>query len=164
MRNKILLLCLTTLTTLCQCKKDKSQEYIQLDSPFYASIGQQYILKEDRQHNPNGNLVRHFLFITCTDVEDRRCFVGEGLSGCCPSSTGGLAIASTIIREDNASDSTILPYMPGCTNGQEWDTVNSYAPYYIYHSYKIYLLKIDPWENKAASKDDYRIKYVIKKN
>lgn len=163
MKNKISLLGLTALLIFYGCKKEKGPEGIQLDVPFYATLNNTYILKDERLDTASGNIFKTSLFLKCTEIYDNRCFVGEGFSGCCPSSTGGFAKVYTQIYEDHP-DSTYVGAIIGCTNGQEWDTTNSNTPHFIRNGYKIFFLKLDPWENKAASKEDYKVKYVIKRN
>lgn len=160
---KNLIFTATLLAFICQCKKEKSPESVQLDVPFYASIGNTYVLKDERPDS-NGNLIKTSLFVKCTDVIDNRCFVEGSSPNCCMSSTGGLAKVYTQIYEERP-DSTYLTGVIGCTTtGQERDTINNNWPCFIRNGYRIFFLKLDPWEKEAASKEDYRIKYVIKRN
>ncbi|HLP51417.1 MAG TPA: hypothetical protein VK154_11065 [Chitinophagales bacterium] len=160
---KNLILTAILLIFLSQCKKEKGPEGVQLDVPFYASIGSIYVLKDERPDS-NGNMVKTSLFVKCTDVIDDRCFLGGSSPNCCMSSFGALAKVYTQIYEERP-DSTYLTGVIGCTTtGQEWDTTNSYSPRFIRDGYRVFFLKLDPWEKEAASKEDYRIKYVIKRN
>lgn len=94
--------------------------------------------------------------ISIDNIEDYR-ITGDA----CRSSTGGRAEISSKISLLDSIVNCALDY-PGCSP-VEWDTINSFAPNCIFDKYKLYLLKLDPYDENPESIDAYVVKYVLKR-
>lgn len=81
----------------------------------------------------------------------------------CSISTGGQANITAAIYHHNSTTDTCFKPIPGCSNNQEFDTINPNAPKCIYPTYRIHLLKLNPHDKKEDDVAKYSVKYVIKR-
>lgn len=81
----------------------------------------------------------------------------------CATTTGGQADIKIAIREGTTTADTCFKSVRGCSNGQEYDTINPLTPKCVYSEFIIYLLKLNPYDKKETDISKYSVKYVIKK-
>ncbi|MFM2305671.1 MAG: hypothetical protein RLZZ367_340 [Bacteroidota bacterium] len=81
----------------------------------------------------------------------------------CSISSGGQANIKAAIYLNNLAIDTCLKSIPGCSNNQEYDTINPNAPKCVYQTYSIHLLKLNPYDKKEDDIAKYSVKYVIKR-
>jgi hypothetical protein len=146
------------------CKKEKGPEAIKLNVPFYANPGKNYILNETVVDTATGKAIQHTMIVKCTSVADYRCFISDGFNGCCPNSSGGRADVNLVLSKDQESPVSSTLFFPGCTHGDEYDTINTNAPTLLFYQYKVSLLKLDPWNSKPEIEKDYSAKLIVRKS
>ncbi|HWB64740.1 MAG TPA: hypothetical protein VG603_14590 [Chitinophagales bacterium] len=91
-------------------------------------------------------------------IDDHRVF-GIG----CSSSTGGNAEIKPQITLNDTASIIGLQYMPGCTAGDEYDTINQNIPKCILDNYVLYLLRLNPYDKPPKSFSGYSVDYLIGK-
>ncbi len=149
MKNTIII---TTILLACVavygCKKEKAIKpfNITLGVPFTMTIRDTGVLQNSSEP----------IKIYLTQIEEYRAFGSD-----CMFSTGGYAAVSANLDLQDTSISLCRLGMPGCTAGDEYDTINLVAPKCIYKEYKIYLLKLNPYDSRPENQDGYSAKYVI---
>ena len=136
------------------CKKGTNTNIIKIDVPFEASINQKYYLY-DTVTNVGATNYNAIQFVISSIKDDRQTGIG------CSSSTGGLAYIYSKINLNSGLSYIDTLIMPGCTNGGEWDTTNVNAPRFVFNNYKLFLLKLDPYNNVLSNMNDYQVKYVF---
>ncbi len=149
MKNTIII---TTILLACVavygCKKEKAIKpfNITLGVPFTMTIRDTGVLIDDDKK----------VQIHLGEIRDYRLFGDD-----CSFATGGYAAIPLYVQSSDTSLSVCEMGMPGCTAGDEYDTINLVAPKCIYKEYKIYLLKLNPYDSRPESQDGYSVKYVI---
>ncbi|HWB64748.1 MAG TPA: hypothetical protein VG603_14630 [Chitinophagales bacterium] len=157
MKKNILLIAIPALMVIFSCKKDKTAaviqpKYVQLDVPFRMSTMDTCILLDTVGTTVN----KVTIFIAA--IDDHRAFGFD-----CSSSTGGEAyIRPEMILNDTASIIG-LQDMPGCTAGDEYDTINQNIPKCILDNYVLYLLRLNPYDSHPKSFSGYTVDYLIGK-
>lgn len=142
--------------TFLSCKKHDTETMntIKLDIPFDALIDQDYYLFDTI--SINGSNIYNKIRVNVSHVVDHR-------STQCSASTGGVAYIYSTIRLNSDTYQDTLN-MPGCVGNQQWDTMNVNAPKYRFGQYRIFLLKLDPYDTIPNLQDSYKVKYVLKRN
>lgn len=81
----------------------------------------------------------------------------------CSTSSGGQVDIKLAMHLNNSTVDTCLKSLPGCGNNQEFDTINPQAPRCTYATFRIHLLKLNPFDRKESDVAKYSVKYVIRK-
>lgn len=147
---------LVTLTALViilsQCKKSNIDGFnIQ---PVYYDIPFE-ITTKDSLYLADGT---NSLGIRLISIHDDR---ATGIL--CSTTWGGQADITTAIYHKNSTADTCIKPIPGCSNNQEFDTINPNTPKCIYQTYSLHLLKLNPYDKQETDIAKYSVKYVIKR-
>ena len=147
-----IIMLLISIATLTQCKKKDvnglNVQPVYLDIPFEITTKDSFYLTDGTTN----------IGLRLISIYDDR-----ATGFLCSISTGGQANIAIGISLNNVFLDTCLKSIPGCSNGAEYDTLNPTAPKCLFQPYRIYLLKLNPYDKKEDDISKYSVKYVIKK-
>jgi hypothetical protein len=154
---KTSILCLISVISVFGCKKTKNApiQNIYINVPFETNTLNTCYLY-DTILSGSGNIYNKIEF-KLQKIQDFRAF-----GSACQNSTGGTSNIYSVVNLNGRTFNDTF-HMSGCSNNNEWDTINVNAPHSSFDRYKLYLLKLNPYDRQPTEQTGYSVKYVFKK-